>query len=56
MKRDITKAFDKLNPDYVFSTLKFFKFDGAWISLIKERVCTTRSSVPVNRSLKLHVA
>lgn len=49
LKLDITKAFDKLNLEYHFSTLKFFKFGGAWISLIKEWVCATRGSVLVNR-------
>ncbi|XXG54349.1 hypothetical protein AAC387_Pa03g2255 [Persea americana] len=50
LKLDISKAFDKLNWSFLFSTLRFFRFSEAWISLITECICTTRCSVLINRS------
>lgn len=49
LKLDISKAFDKLNWSFLFSALQFFNFSDAWISLIKECVCTTKCSVLLNR-------
>ncbi|XXG84671.1 hypothetical protein AAC387_Pa10g2137 [Persea americana] len=52
LKLDISKAFDKLNWPFLFSALKFFHFSDAWISLIKECVCTSKGSVLLNRMPK----
>lgn len=50
LKLDITKAFDKLQWDFIFRALQFFNFSSKWINLIKELVCTWKYSILINRS------
>ena len=50
MKLDISKAFDKLSWDFLFSALHFFKFSSVWINLMRELVCSSRGSVLINKS------
>ena len=45
MKMDITKAFDKLQWNFLFKALKFFQFSDSWIGMIKELICNTKGSV-----------
>ena len=49
LKLYITKAFHKLNWDFLFNTLTFFKFDDSIISLMKECICTSRGLMLVNK-------
>ena len=50
LKLDISKAFDKLQWNFLFKALEFFKFSRKWICLIKELVCSSKGSVLINKS------
>ena len=50
MKLDISKAFHKLQWNFLFRGLCFFNFFSKWINLIRELVCSSRGSVLVNKS------
>lgn len=50
LKLDISKAFDKLQWNFLIRSLKFFNFSSAWINLIREMICSSRSSVLINNS------
>ena len=50
MKLDISKAFDKLQWNFLFRALQFFNFSSKWIDLMRELVCTSRGSILVNKS------
>lgn len=48
LKLDVTKAFDKLNRDFLFSALHFFNFSHESTGLIKQCI-TTKRSVLINK-------
>lgn len=50
LKIDISKAFDKLQWNFLFRALVFFQFSPIWIGLIKELVCSSKGSVLINKS------
>lgn len=50
LKLDISKAFDKLQWNFLFRALQFFKFSSDWINLMRELVCTSRGSILINKS------
>lgn len=45
---DISKAFDKLQWNFLFRALKFFNFSSAWINMVRELICSTKGSVLIN--------
>lgn len=50
MQLDVSKAFDKLNWNFLFNSLAFFGFSKKWIGPAKECVCTSKVSVLINRT------
>ena len=54
---DFSKAFDSINQEYIFETLKFFNFGEYFISIVKtmlkNRECTVMIDVFVTRSFKI---
>ena len=49
MKLDISKAFDKLQWNFLFRAPQFFNFSSKWINLMRELICTCRRLVLVNK-------
>lgn len=50
LKLDISRAFDKLQWNFLFRALQFFKFSSKWIGIMKELVCSNKGSMLINTS------